>query len=86
MGNFALIDPHTPKEAYTKKPYTGSGDDWVLVFSDEFEVDGRSFYPGDDPYWEAVDLHYWQVCVLQKIVLFPCHSLRLHLDQQHGVV
>ena len=30
-----------------------------LVFSDEFNVDGRSFYPGDDPYWEAVDLHYW---------------------------
>jgi hypothetical protein len=22
-----------------------------LVFSDEFEMDGRSFYPGDDPYW-----------------------------------
>jgi hypothetical protein len=22
-----------------------------LVFSDEFETEGRSFYPGDDPYW-----------------------------------
>ncbi|TRM60178.1 glycoside hydrolase family 16 protein [Schizophyllum amplum] len=31
-----------------------------LIFSDEFNVDGRTFYPGDDPYWEAVDLHYWQ--------------------------
>ncbi len=31
----------------------------VLVFSDEFNVDGRSFYPGDDPYWEAEDYHYW---------------------------
>ena len=31
----------------------------VLVFSDEFNVDGRTFYPGDDPFWEAVDLHYW---------------------------
>lgn len=30
-----------------------------LVFSDEFETEGRSFYPGDDPYWEAVDLHNW---------------------------
>lgn len=30
------------------------------MFSDEFNVDDRSFYPGDDPYWEAVDLHYWQ--------------------------
>ncbi|KAJ7204307.1 beta-glucan synthesis-associated protein-domain-containing protein [Mycena haematopus] len=31
-----------------------------LLFSDEFEIDGRSFYPGDDLYWEAVNLHYWQ--------------------------
>ena len=29
-----------------------------LVFSDEFNVEGRTFYPGDDPYWEAVDLWY----------------------------
>jgi len=36
------------------------GSKWQLVFSDEFDVDGRTFYPGDDPYWEAVDLHYWQ--------------------------
>jgi hypothetical protein len=35
---------------------------WDLVFSDEFNTDGRTFYPGDDPYWEAVDLHYWAVC------------------------
>jgi len=30
-----------------------------LVYSDEFNQEGRSFYPGDDPYWEAVDFHYW---------------------------
>lgn len=30
-----------------------------LVFSDEFNTEGRSFYPGDDPYWEAADLYYW---------------------------
>ena len=56
--NFALIDKDTPTEAHTKKPYT-SQDEFVLVFSDEFNTDGRSFYPGDDPFWEAVDLHYW---------------------------
>ena len=27
-------------------------------FSDEFQKDGRTFYPGDDPYWTAVDLWY----------------------------
>lgn len=27
-------------------------------FSDEFNKDGRTFYPGDDPYFTAVDLWY----------------------------
>lgn len=40
-----------------------------LVFSDEFNVDGRSFYPGDDPYWEAADLHYWGTVNLEWWVL-----------------
>ncbi|KAF7324805.1 Beta-glucan synthesis-associated protein [Mycena kentingensis (nom. inval.)] len=58
MGNFGLIDLDTPESAYTiKSKYTGK--EMKLVFSDEFNVDGRSFYPGDDPYWEAMDLHYW---------------------------
>ncbi|KAF7364752.1 Glycoside hydrolase family 16 protein [Mycena venus] len=53
----SLIDPDTPTSAYT---YTGTdGKKYDLVFSDEFNVEGRTFYPGDDPYWEAVDLHYW---------------------------
>lgn len=58
-GNWGLVDRDTPKEAYTKKSYMNPNDEWVLVFSDEFNQDGRTFYPGDDPYWEAVDLHYW---------------------------
>lgn len=32
--------------------------EYQLVFSDEFNLDGRTFYPGDDPYFEAVDLNY----------------------------
>ena len=31
-----------------------------FVFPDEFNNDGRTFYPGNDPYWKAVDLHYWR--------------------------
>ncbi|QRV91234.1 glycoside hydrolase family 16 protein [Ceratobasidium sp. AG-Ba] len=57
-GNFGLIDRETPREAYTHKSLE-DGTEWDLVFSDEFNTDGRTFYPGDDPYWEAVDLHYW---------------------------
>lgn len=64
-GNHGLIDRETPQDAYTK-PSWADGSEMQLVFSDEFNTDGRTFYPGDDPYWEAVDLHYWvgaPVCV-----------------------
>ncbi|KAI0052470.1 glycoside hydrolase family 16 protein [Auriscalpium vulgare] len=55
-----LIDIATPQSAYTKPSYNDPTQQWELVFSDEFAVDGRTFNPGDDPYWEAVDLYYWQ--------------------------
>lgn len=61
IGQFGLIDPATPEDAYTRVGLSkaNKGVTYDLVFSDEFEVDGRSFYDGDDPYWTAVDLHYW---------------------------
>ncbi|KAI0068616.1 glycoside hydrolase family 16 protein, partial [Artomyces pyxidatus] len=59
MIGFGLIDKDTPQEAYSKQSWK-DGSTWDLVFSDEFNTDGRTFYPGDDPYWEAVDLHYWE--------------------------
>ncbi|QRV75384.1 glycoside hydrolase family 16 protein [Ceratobasidium sp. AG-Ba] len=52
-----LIDKDTPDSAKTRTGFDGQ--QYELVFSDEFNVDGRSFYPGDDPFWEAVDLNYW---------------------------
>ncbi|WRT64882.1 uncharacterized protein IL334_001818 [Kwoniella shivajii] len=52
-----LIDTDTPSDAYTK---TGAdGNEWNLVFSDEFNKDGRTFYDGDDPFFQGVDFHYW---------------------------
>jgi hypothetical protein len=30
----------------------------VLVFSDEFNTEDRSFYDGDDPYFQAMDIWY----------------------------
>ncbi|KAL1760403.1 glycoside hydrolase family 16 protein [Schizophyllum commune] len=52
-----LIDGDTPDDATER---TGSdGKKYNLVFSDEFNQNDRTFNPGDDPYWEAVDLHYW---------------------------
>ncbi|KAI9690920.1 MAG: hypothetical protein M1822_008540 [Bathelium mastoideum] len=51
-----LIDPDTPKSAMTRKTHTGGSQ--TLVFSDEFNDDGRTFYDGDDAYFQGVDLWY----------------------------
>jgi len=59
IGNFhTLIDKDTPQSAYTHTSLE-TGEVWELVFSDEFDSPGRTFYNGDDPYWQAEDLHYW---------------------------
>lgn len=52
----SLVDPDTPKDAYEKT--SKSGDTWQLVFSDEFNAEGRTFYPGDSQFWTAPDIHY----------------------------
>ena len=67
-GNFGLIDRDTPASAMTKTSYT-SREEFVLVFSNEFNTDGRTFFPSDDPYWEAVDFHYWGTVGI--FVFFP---------------
>ncbi|KAK0528550.1 beta-glucan synthesis-associated protein [Tilletia horrida] len=61
---FQVVDPDTPKSAYTF--ISGSVDEnlkktnkkFNLVFSDEFNQEGRTFWKGDDPFWEAVDIWY----------------------------
>ncbi|KAI5952618.1 KRE6 [Candida jiufengensis] len=51
-----LIDPDTPEGALTID--SKNGDKWQLVFSDEFNAEGRTFYDGDDQFFTAPDLHY----------------------------
>ncbi|SCU83156.1 LAFA_0D02058g1_1 [Lachancea sp. 'fantastica'] len=52
----SLVDPDTPDNA---KSFTAKdGSSWPLVFSDEFNAEGRTFYEGDDQFWTAVDIHY----------------------------
>jgi len=58
-GYRSMIDPATPRDKHSRQSIHDTSKTLRLVFSDEFETDGRTFYPGDDPYWEAVDLHYW---------------------------
>ena len=67
------------------------GSELKLVFSDEFNNDGRTFYPGDDPYWEAVDLHYWQTGNLEwydpQAITTKDGSLKITLSKKesHGL-
>ncbi|WVQ84132.1 hypothetical protein IAT38_006279 [Cryptococcus sp. DSM 104549] len=53
----SLIDPDTPEWAKTRIGFDKG--EWVLVFSDEFNKDGRTFFEGDDPFWTGMDIHYW---------------------------
>lgn len=53
----ALIDPDTPNYAMTRDSVLGNGK-LKLVFSDEFNKDGRTFYENEDQFWQAMDLHY----------------------------
>ena len=82
-NNVALIDIATPQSAYTKPSFEDPTQEWDLVFSDEFNVDGRTFYPGDDPYWEAVDLWYWQTVSALVPLSF---SVLTHATGRLGVV
>jgi len=59
-SNTGLIDIDTPQNAWSIPSFHDSSQSLQLVFSDEFETPNRTFWPGDDPYFEAVDLHYWQ--------------------------
>lgn len=56
QGYRGLIDKDTPESVLKRTGFDGQ--EYSLVFSDEFEQDGRTFWPGDDPYWTAVDTHY----------------------------
>ncbi|CZS99443.1 probable KRE6 Glucan synthase subunit [Rhynchosporium agropyri] len=51
-----LVDPDTPESAHTMTDHDGKK--LRLTFSDEFNTDGRTFYDGDDPYFQGVDIWY----------------------------
>ena len=53
-----LIDPDTPKDIAMSTKTAQDGTKLKLAFSDEFSKPGRTFYDGDDPYWQAVDIWY----------------------------
>lgn len=85
----SLIDEDTPDSAMTKKGEYG--DEYELVFSDEFNKNNRTFYEGDDPYWFAPDVWYGATQDLEwydpDAVTTWDGTLELRLDQHanHGL-
>ena len=73
-----LIDPDTPEDVKSRAGFDGHT--YKLVFSDEFNTNGRTFAPGEDPYWEAVDLNYWATDDLEvrTIAFVSCRPLTEH--------
>ncbi|CAD6934693.1 unnamed protein product [Tilletia controversa] len=59
-----VIDKDTPPEARKWQGQTidtnkrATKYNYHLVFSDEFNEEGRTFWKGDDPFWEAQDIWY----------------------------
>lgn len=51
----SLIDNDTPDEIKNSVRTGFNGRDYQLVFSDEFNTDGRTFFPGDDPFVSHFD-------------------------------
>jgi beta-glucanase (GH16 family) len=51
-----------------------NGEKQVLVFSDEFNTDGRTFYDGDDPFFQAVDI--WYGATMDLEVSFDAPALK----------
>ncbi|KAK6343388.1 hypothetical protein TWF730_010977 [Orbilia blumenaviensis] len=78
----SMVDPDTPDFAKTRKATDGTT--YKLVFSDEFNAEGRSFYEGDDQFWTAPDLHYAATNDLEwydpDAVTTAAGTLRLKLD------
>lgn len=78
----SLIDDDTPDDAKTHTSV--NGDKWELVFSDEFNVEGRTFYSGEDVSWEAADLHYDATTDLEWYSPDSCYTedgvLKIRMD------
>lgn len=52
-----LVDADTPASAKSWSSAI-SGNTYYLQFSDEFNEEGRTFWPGDDQFWTGVDIWY----------------------------
>lgn len=87
-GFRGLIDGDTPQSAYTLPSFYDSSQKLQLVFSDEFNLPNRTFWPGDDPYFEAVDLHYWATANLEwydpRAIITKDGALEITLSEQEN--
>ncbi|PVU84503.1 hypothetical protein BB560_007332, partial [Smittium megazygosporum] len=57
VPNVLPVDSDTPASAMSF--LSSTKETFKLVFSDEFNKAGRTFGPGEDPFWEAQEFYYW---------------------------
>lgn len=70
-----LIDRDTPENVKSRTGFDGKA--YNLIFSDEFEQEGRTFWPGDDPFWfvsipfarHGLSLRVWFLTVILLCLL-----------------
>jgi beta-glucanase (GH16 family) len=72
-----LIDPDTPASAMSRTD--SNGNKQTLAFSDEFNEAGRTFYDGDDPFFQAMD--FWYGVTVRK---HPCCITVIQSHPQHA--
>lgn len=79
----SLIDPDTPQDKREKSSLVDNSN-WKLVFSDEFNADGRTFFEGDNQFFSGVDIHYAATQDLEyyipEMIETKNGSLRITLD------
>jgi beta-glucanase (GH16 family) len=64
LASSSWIDPDTAGSAYHSTSLS-TGTKYDLVFSDEFNIPGRTFKDGDDPRWTAMNKNDYTNAALQ---------------------
>jgi beta-glucanase (GH16 family) len=79
IPSLLLKDSDTPTSAQTWQNKE-TQESYHLVFSDEFETEGRTFWPGDDPFWQANDIWYGATGNLEWLTPEQINTTNGHLQ------
>jgi hypothetical protein len=70
------VDPDTPiKSRITESLLKDDSRQFKLIFSDEFEQDGRNFHDGNDPRWTALHKNDCECFIINWYRIVNCCAL-----------